>query len=66
MGFKEPVERKIRGETNELNRRKELWRKVVIAYEEGGQDEIKSILAKHGDKITKKFEELLEQLKKKL
>jgi len=66
MSYKEAVERKITGEANELSRCKELWRKIVNAYEHGGEDAIKSVLIEHGKSLTKEFDQLLNQLRKKL
>lgn len=66
MNYKEIVEIKITGEGDELERRKELWKKISSAYEENGTDSVKSVLIKYVDEITKNFEELLEQLRKKL
>jgi len=66
MDYKEAVERKITGEANELGRCKELWRKIVNAYEHGGEDVIKSVLIEHGNSLTKEFDKLLNQLRKKL
>ena len=66
MNYKEAVERKLAGETTDLNKRKELWGKLATAYERSGEGGIKSVLTKHADKITKEFEELLDQLRRKL
>lgn len=66
MNYKENVEKKITGEGNELNRRKELWEKIINAYEQGGKDAIKSVLIKESDDLMNKFNNLLEQLNKKL
>jgi len=66
MNYKEAVEAKITGETNNLNRRKELWKEIVNAYNEGGEDSIKEVLSQQADEITREFEELIEQLRKKL
>lgn len=66
MNYKEVIERKITGEADELDRRRELWGKVVSAYEQGGEDAIKSILIKHSDGIIDEFSKLLEQLRKNL
>ena len=66
MNYREAVERQIAGETNELNRRKELWEEIVTAYEQVGGDVVKSVLTTHVDKITREFEELLKRLREKL
>ncbi len=66
MNYREAVERQIAGETNELNRGKELWEEIVTAYEQGGEDLVKSVLTTHGDTITGEFEELLKRLRQKL
>jgi len=66
MNYKEAVEKKITGEANELDRRSELWGKVNSAYEQGGENTIKSVLIKDSDGIIDEFNELLEQLREKL
>ena len=66
MNYKEAIERKINGEAAELDRRRELWGKVVSAYEQGGEDAIKSFLIKHSDGIIDEFNKLLEKLRKEL
>jgi hypothetical protein len=66
MRYKEAVEGKLTGGTNDLIRLKEIWKEIVNAFEEGGEDSIKSVLNGRADKITNEFKELLEQLRKKL
>jgi len=66
MSYKEAVERKITREANELGRCRELWRKIVNAYEYAGEDAIKSVLIEHSKSLTKEFDKLLNQLRKKL
>lgn len=66
MKYEKAVEKQILGETDELNRRKELWREIFTGYENGGEDMIKSVLITHTDKIKEGFEKLLNQLRKKL
>ncbi len=66
MSYKEAVERKITREANELGRCRELWRKIVNAYEHAGEDVIKSVLIEHSKSLTKEFDKLLNQLRKKL
>jgi len=66
MNYKEAVKRKIRGEGDELGRRKELWGKISSAYERGGEGAIKSILIEHSNSITREFDKLLKQLREKL
>lgn len=66
MNLRESVERKILGEAKDLNRRKKIWQDFVTAYERSGGDGIKCVLNKYGDKMTGEFEELLEQIRKKL
>ncbi len=66
MKYEKAVEKQIPGETDELNRRKELWREIFTTYENAGEDMIKSVLMTHTDKITEGFEKLLNQLRKKL
>ncbi|MFQ6052427.1 MAG: hypothetical protein ACE5K4_12155 [Candidatus Hydrothermarchaeota archaeon] len=66
MNYKEAVERKITGEANELSRCRELWRKIVIAYEHGGEDAIKSVLIERSKSLTREFDKLLNQLRKRL
>ncbi|MFQ5836031.1 MAG: hypothetical protein ACE5HR_08960 [bacterium] len=66
MSYKEAVERKITGEANDLGQCRELWRKIVNAYEHGGEDAIKSVLIEHSKSLTKEFDKFLNQLRKKL
>lgn len=66
MSYKEAVERKITGEPNQLGRCSELWRRIVNAYEHGGEDAIKSVLIEHSKSLTREFDELLNQLRKRL
>lgn len=69
MDYKEAVERKLTeiiGNMDELARCRELWRKIVNAYEQHGEDGIKSTLIKQAKEISQRFEKLLEQLRKKL
>lgn len=66
MDYKEAVEGKLAGETNELLRLREIWAEIVNAFEEGGEDPVKSALNGRADKITNEFKQLLEQLRKKL
>jgi molybdenum-dependent DNA-binding transcriptional regulator ModE len=65
MNYNEAIKEKITGETTELDRRRELWKEIVSAYEQGGEDAIKSVLTKHSDRIINEFDRLLEQLRKK-
>jgi len=66
MNYKEAVKRKITGGANEVNRRKDLWSKIDDAYEQGGEDAIKSVLIKSSDSVTEEFDKLLKQLREKL
>lgn len=66
MNYKESVKRKIIGEADELDRRKELWERIVNAYEQGGEDAIKSILIMSSNSVTEEFNKLLKQLREKL
>ena len=67
MDYKEAVERKIRGEGSELDRRKRLWGQIADANRRGGENSVKSILIEeYGDRIAEEFARLLEQLRKKL
>jgi len=66
MSYKEAVERKITKEADELGRCRELWRKIVNAYEHAGEDVIKSVLIENSKSLTKEFDELLNQLREKL
>ncbi len=66
MNYKEAGERKITGEADESGRCRELWRKIVNAYEHTGEDAIKSVLIEHSKSLTKEFDKLLNQLRKKL
>jgi len=60
MNYKEAVEEKIKEESC-----KNLWREITTAYEQSGEEGIKTILGKKADEIVNKFQELVEQLRKK-
>ena len=66
MSYKEAVERKITKEANGLGQCRELWRKIVNAHEHAGEDAIKSVLIEYSKSLTKEFDKLLNQLRKKL
>ncbi len=66
MNYKEAVEKKIIGEADELERRKELWGKIDDGYERGRGNAIKSVLIEHSNSITREFDKLLKQLREKL
>jgi len=66
MNYSEAVKGKIPGDGNELDRRKDLWSKIDGAYEQGGEDAIKSVLIKSSDSVTEEFDKLLKQLREKL
>ena len=66
MSYKEAVERKITGEAGELSQCRQLWREIVSAYEYGGEDAIESVLIEHSKSLTREFDKLLNQLRKKL
>lgn len=61
MSYREIVEKNINEESL-----KELWREISTAYEEGGEEGVKALLAEKANEITTEFKKLLEQLKKKL
>ena len=66
MNYKEIIENKISGGADELNRRREFWERIVTAFKQGGEDEIKSVLLKDSDRITEEFDKLLKQLNEKI
>ena len=66
MSYKEAVERKITKKANDLGQCRELWRKIANAYQHTGEDAIKSVLIEHSKSLTKEFDKLFNQLKKKL
>jgi len=66
MNYEKSVERKIVGKSDELERRKALWREIITAYQQGGEGAIKSVLAKQSDAIIDEFNKLIGQLRKKL
>ena len=66
MNYKEAVERKITGEASELSQCRQLWREIVNAYEHGGEDAIKSVLIERSRSLTREFDKLLNQLRKRL
>jgi molybdenum-dependent DNA-binding transcriptional regulator ModE len=65
MNCREAVERQILRGTGDLDARKELWREIFIAYEEGGKEKIKAVLTKYSDEMARRFDELLEELRKR-
>jgi len=66
MNYREAVEKKLIGEMEEVARLKDLWGEIVEAFEEGGEDSIKSVLSKRVDEINKNFKGLLDNLRKRL
>jgi len=66
MSYKEAIERKLAGEPNELLRLREIWTEIVNAFEEGGEDSVKSALNRRANRITNEFRQLLDQLREKL
>ena len=39
-----------------------LWEDIAAAYNKGGEDEVKTVLTAHVEKITKEFKKNLKQL----
>ncbi len=66
LNYKEAVEKQLSEDADEQKRRKLLWEDIVAAYDRGGEDEVKSALTAHAEKITKDFKEMLNQLMKKI
>jgi len=66
MNYKESIGKKLMGEMEEVTRLKDLWGEIVKAFEEGGEDSIKSVLSQRVDEINKNFKGLLDKLRKRL
>lgn len=66
MTYKEAVIKKITGEGEERNRRRDLWAAIIKAYEQGGEDAIKASLVECSHNITDEFDTLLKKLRDKL
>ena len=66
MNYKEAVGKRITGDADALTRRRKLWEEIVSAYEQEGEDGVKSVLMKRSYGITEEFNKLLRRLEDKL
>lgn len=61
MTYKERLQDEIKEE-----KLRNLWQEICESYEQGGVEQIKSTLNSRIDKIKKDYEQLLENLEKRL
>ena len=66
MDYIEEVKRKTPGQADELERRGEIWQKIITAYQRGGTAEVGSIVAEQIENLKEEFDKLLGQLREKL
>ena len=59
MNYEEAVEKEIKGNQDEIKRRKKQWKKIAGSFEQGGEDAISTVLINESDSITNEFEKLL-------
>jgi len=64
MSYREKVQDKIQGSRSK--ERKELWKEISAAYEEGGVEQVESKLAERMEGLKGRFEEAIEKLKEML
>ncbi len=66
MSYRDTVAKRIMGDRDALNRRRELWEEVASAYEKEGENGVKFVLTKRNSSIAEEFNKLLERLEEKL
>ncbi len=66
MGYKEKVEDKIRGSLERPEERMKLWEQIATAYEEGGLQQVESMLAEKAEVLRDRFENVMDKLQKML
>lgn len=66
MDYKEAVEKQLSGDDGEQERRRLLWANIVAAYDNKGEDGVKTALTEHVETITMEFKEILKKLDKKI
>jgi len=66
MSYKEKVQDKIGGSVGRPEERMKLWEQVSMAYEEGGLEQVESMLADKAEGLRNRFEEVMEKLQKML
>ena len=66
MSYKEDVKDKIRGSAVRTEERTKLWQEISGAYEQGGVEQVGSMLAEKMEGFKDKFEEAIEKLQKML
>ncbi len=66
MSYKEDVKDKIQGSTIRTEERTKLWEEVSGAYEQGGVEQVGSMLAEKMEGFKNKFEETIEKLQEML
>lgn len=62
MGYREKVQDKIQGSRS--RERKDLWKEISAAYEQGGVEQVESKLAEKMEGLKDEFEEAIEKLQK--
>jgi len=66
MSYKEEVQDKIQGSAERTEERTKLWEEVSGAYEQGGVEQVGSMLAEKMEGFKDKFEEAIEKVQKML
>lgn len=66
MDYKEAVDNEIKGDEEEIKRRKEIWGKIAKSFDQRGESELIATLSSESENTTKEFEKLIEELNKKL
>ena len=66
MDYIEEVRKKIAGQADEIERRRKIWQKITIAYQQGGTIKVRSAVTEQIEGLKGEFDKLLGQLKEKL
>ena len=66
MNYKEAVGNRITGDADALTRRRKLWEEIASAYEQEGEDGVKSVLMRRSLIITEEFNKLVRRLEEGL
>lgn len=66
MSYKEKVQDKIQGSVERSKERKDFWKEISVAYEQGGVEQVESKLAEKMEGLKDEFEEAIEKLQQML
>jgi hypothetical protein len=66
MSYEEDVKDRIRSSAERTEERTKLWEEVIGAYEQGGVEQVASLLAEKVEGLKGKFEEAIEKIQKML